>query len=131
MTTFPGGNLPGYHSQFALVPERAFGIIVLVTGEYADTVSLTDAAVSRFAPAFAALQVEAVARAYAGVFHGERALAVVSVQYEMLFVDTLVVRGVDVLAAAGAGAGRPVALWSTGRKDEFRCVATVGERGKD
>ncbi|KAL1664547.1 beta-lactamase/transpeptidase-like protein [Schizophyllum commune] len=115
-----GGNLPGYHSQFALIPERAFGVIVLVTGEYADTVSLTDAAVSRFAPAFAALQVEAVARAYAGVFHGERALAVVSVQHEMLFVDTLVVRGVDVLASAGAGADRPVALWSTGRKDEFR-----------
>ncbi|KAL1743705.1 beta-lactamase/transpeptidase-like protein [Schizophyllum fasciatum] len=115
-----GGNLPGYHSQFALLPEQAFGVIVLVTGEYTDTVSLTDAVVSRFSPAFAALQAEAVAKAYAGIFHGDRALSIVSVRQGALFVDALIIRGVDVLEAAGAAPGRPVALWSTGRKHEFR-----------
>ncbi|TRM59236.1 beta-lactamase/transpeptidase-like protein [Schizophyllum amplum] len=115
-----GGNLPGYHSQFTLIPEQAFGVILLLAGEYTDTVSLTDVAVARFAPAFAALQTEAAAHAYAGMWRGDSAVVIVAVRDGMLYVDLLVVRGVDVLEAAGAGPGRPVALWSTGRKDEFR-----------
>src|SRR4051812_25144980 len=34
------GALPGYHSEFALVPDYSYGIIVLMTGTYGDTLSI-------------------------------------------------------------------------------------------
>ncbi|KIY69156.1 beta-lactamase/transpeptidase-like protein [Cylindrobasidium torrendii FP15055 ss-10] len=114
-----GGNLPGYHSQFALNPAFSYGVIVLVTGEYDDTVTLTAEAVSFFQPAFEDVLKGVVAANYAGLWTSTNGLASVSVSKDgVLCLDLLIVEDIDILRLAGDG--NPATLWSTGRPGEFR-----------
>lgn len=112
-----GGNLPGYHSQFSLNPKYAYGVIVLVTGSYADTVTLEVEAMNQFQPVFEQLLLERVVEAYTGVWRNDKSLADIAVLDGVLYLRKLVVEGVDILNVISTG---PAALWSTGRPDEFR-----------
>ena len=115
----PGGNLPGYHSQFVLNPQFSYGIIVLVTGEYADTVTLANHAVSIFQPVFESLLKDMVVNHYSGLWRGDSSTAAISVSKErVLYLDLLIVEDIDILDFVGNG--KPAALWSTGRAGEFR-----------
>ncbi|KDR85444.1 hypothetical protein GALMADRAFT_234319 [Galerina marginata CBS 339.88] len=114
-----GGNLPGYHSEFALVPEYSVGIIVLVTGTYSDTTTILKEAAKRFLPTFEKLHEVELRRRYVGTWaNGEDVAEVVVQDKGALYLKKLVVRGVDVLKLVKAPS--PAALWSTGRVGEFR-----------
>ncbi|KAF9040469.1 beta-lactamase/transpeptidase-like protein [Hymenopellis radicata] len=113
-----GGNLPGYHSQFSINPQYSYGVIVLVTGSYADTVTLALEATAHFQPIFEQLQAEMAIESYAGVWKGDDGVAIIDVVGGVLYLQLLVVEGVDILSLVGTG--KPVALWSTGRSGEFR-----------
>ncbi|KAJ7446452.1 beta-lactamase/transpeptidase-like protein [Mycena galericulata] len=122
-----GGNLPGYHSQFVLNPQWSYGVIVLVTGNYTDTVTLAREAISRFQPAFENLLLYQALYTYGGVWVGDDGVAVVTIQDGALYLQTLVIGNQDVLALLQTTPGgppaptsKPVALWSTGRPHEFR-----------
>ncbi|KAJ7751289.1 beta-lactamase/transpeptidase-like protein [Mycena maculata] len=122
-----GGNLPGYHSQFVLNPQWSYGVIVLVTGNYSDTVTLAREAISRFQPAFENLLLTQTLYAYGGVWVGDDSIALVTIEDGALYLQTLLIGDQDVLAILqtpprGKPAPNPkaVALWSTGRPHEFR-----------
>ncbi|KIY51270.1 beta-lactamase/transpeptidase-like protein [Fistulina hepatica ATCC 64428] len=118
-----GGNLRGYHSQFVLNMDHSYGIIVLVTGEYADTVTLSSDAIERFDPVFKGLLEVETLNAYGGLWQSEDSFALIGIEYGVLYLQVLVVRGIDVLAAlhnTEDGNGRPMTMWSTGRLGEFR-----------
>ncbi|CAA7265929.1 unnamed protein product [Cyclocybe aegerita] len=63
-----GGNLPGYHSEFALVPEYSYGMIVLVTGTYENTLTILNEVATRFHPAITQQYRVGVQRRYAGTW---------------------------------------------------------------
>ncbi|KAJ7705973.1 beta-lactamase/transpeptidase-like protein [Mycena rosella] len=118
-----GGNLPGYHSQFVLNPQWSYGIVVLVTGNYTDTATLAAEAISRFQPAFESLLLMQVFYAYAGVWVGDDSVAVITIEDQALYLQTLIVGDSDVLSLLQRNpseGGKAVALWSTGRPHEFR-----------
>lgn len=116
-----GGNLPGYHSEFAMIPELSYGVVALMTGNYTDTSAIVAEAVSRFQPAFQSLQIMQVAYAYGGVWHNNDSVAVITIEDGSLVLQTFVIKGVDVLALVSEGKARSgAALWSTGRLGEFR-----------
>ncbi|KAF8167663.1 beta-lactamase/transpeptidase-like protein [Crassisporium funariophilum] len=123
-----GGNLPGYHSEFALVPGYSYGIIVLMTGTYADTTSILAEAANHFQPAFEAITRQQLRKAYGGIWINGHDVAEVGLVNGGLYLKQLVVRGVDVLGYVQSQdmglvkrrKGVPVALWSTGRTGEFR-----------
>ncbi|KAJ7619223.1 beta-lactamase/transpeptidase-like protein [Mycena polygramma] len=118
-----GGNLPGYHSQFSLNPQWSYGVIVLVSGNYTDTVTLAQEAISRFQPAFENLLLMQVLDTYGGVWVGDDSLAVITIQDQALYLEALVIRDQDalnILQRNPSGGSKAVALWSTGRLHEFR-----------
>lgn len=130
-----GGNIPGYHSEFVLVPELQYGIIVLVTGTYTNTAKFVHEAVALFQPAIQALLEQRVNDAYSGRWVGVYeegqegpTTAEVKILNGGLYVTELLVRGYDILKIVeDAGAifqkPYPIALWGTGRPGEFRFVA--------
>ncbi|KAJ7225275.1 beta-lactamase/transpeptidase-like protein [Mycena pura] len=118
-----GGNLSGYHSQFVLNPQWSYGVIVLVAGNYTDTVALAREAISRFQPAFESLLLMQVLSTYCGIWIGDDSVAVVTVEHEALYLETLIIGDMDVLSLLQRnplGESSSVALWSTGRPHEFR-----------
>lgn len=125
--------MPGYHTEFALVPEFQYGVIVLVTGTYANTAAFVHQAVSLFQPAIRTLLQERVNKAYVGSWVAtggakeEITTAEIKIINGGLYLTELVVRGFDVLkiiedADISLHGPSPVALWNTGRPGEFRSV---------
>lgn len=129
--------MPGYHSEFVLVPEFQYGIIVLLTGTYTNTGAIVHKAASLFQPAIQTLLQERVNKAYAGRWIGASAkghegetAAEMKIINGGLYLTELIVHGYDVLriiqdADIGLYKPNPVALWSTGRPGEFRFVSSV------
>ncbi|KAJ7110015.1 beta-lactamase/transpeptidase-like protein [Mycena epipterygia] len=118
-----GGNIPGYHSQFVLNPQWSYGVIVLVTGNYSDTMTLAQEAISRFQPAFENLLLLEVLYTYGGVWVGDDSVAVVTIEDGALYLQALLIGDMDVLSLLQripSDGPKPVALWSTGRPHEFR-----------
>ncbi|KAF8216007.1 beta-lactamase/transpeptidase-like protein [Mycena galopus ATCC 62051] len=93
-----GGNLPGYHSQFGIIPQWSYGVIVLE-------------AISQFQPAFENLLLMQTLHAYGGVWVGDDSVAVVVIEDGALYLQDL---------RKSSGGSKGVALWSTGRPHEFR-----------
>jgi hypothetical protein len=125
--------LPGYHSEFVLVPEYQYGIIVLVTGTYQNTAAIVREAASLFQPVIRSLLEKRANDAYVGrwvdsstsISQGEATTAQVKLIKGALYLTELIVRGYDVLAImaeSGLAPHKPssVALWNTGRPNEFR-----------
>lgn len=140
--------MPGYHSIFSLNPEYGYAVIVLVTGSYSKTNVFAHDALRTLQPAFEDVLIQRVWEAYVGTwkadgkveggYGGPTDVAEVKILAGQLFLTRLLVDGVDVLAALrGAtneldddhegGAVQPVALWSTGRLDEFRMAIGRGQ----
>lgn len=130
-----GGNLPGYHSEFVLVPEFQYGIIVLVTGTYQNTAAIVQEAASLYQPAIRSLLENRVKNAYVGrwvessssIEKGETTTAQVKLMNGALYITELIVRGHDVLKIIEDSdidfhKPYPIALWNTGRPNEFRSV---------
>ncbi|KAJ7897057.1 beta-lactamase/transpeptidase-like protein [Mycena olivaceomarginata] len=119
----PGGNLPGYHSQFSINVQWSYGVIVLVSGNYKDTLTLALEAISHFQPAFENLLVQQALKTYGGMWVGDDSMAIVTIEDQALYLQALVVRDQDVLSILQrrpSGESTGIALWSTGRPHEFR-----------
>lgn len=124
-----GGNLPGYHSVFAIVPEYSVGVIILVTGTYSDTHTLLNEVGKRLLPTLEKLHQVELRRRYVGTWTNGNDHAEVGLNKGVLYLKKLIVGGVDVLKTVEdldyGLVGRspsPVALWATGRVGEFRYV---------
>lgn len=123
-----GGDLPGYHTEFAIHQELSFGVIVLSTGTFTDASTIVQEIVSLYQPAFDNILRRYMSELYEGTWITGRTgeIAVVKVIAGALSMTRLFVRGVDVLAlvqnarADFVKKSEPVALWSTGRFGEFR-----------
>jgi hypothetical protein len=123
-----GGNLLSYRTHFAVNPTSSYGVIVLVTGKYADTAHLAHEAIQRFQPVFDHLQERAASDAFGGRWVSddeEDDQVIIRVYDGSLWIRKLVLNGTDVLALLQGqkpGQGKPSALWSTGaeREGEFR-----------
>ncbi|KDR85443.1 hypothetical protein GALMADRAFT_218541 [Galerina marginata CBS 339.88] len=111
-----GGNLPGYRSEFVLVPEYSFGIIILMTGNASQGPVLQEVG-KRVVPVFEKLHEIELRRHYAGTWTNGNDVAEIKLDDGALYVTKLVIRGIDVLKFAEVGRA---ALWSTGRVGEFR-----------
>ena len=122
------GSLSGFHSYFAVNPTSSFGVVALMTGQYSNTLHLALEAIKRFQPALDYLQSESAKGDYAGEWKAEggRSAAHLEVIGGSLWISKLEIEGVDVFesVAMGSKKGRSqiYALWSTGRRDEFRYV---------
>jgi hypothetical protein len=106
-----------------MVPQWSYGVIVLVSGNYTDTVTLTREAIARFQPAFEDLLLLQVLYTYGGVWVGDDSVAVVTIEDQALYLQALIVGDQDVLSILQrnpSGGSKAVALWSTGRPHEFR-----------
>jgi len=127
-----GGNLLGYHSEFVMVPGSSYGIIVLITGSFADTRAIVEEAVKHFQPAFTKTSETQLKRKYVGTWINGADIAQVKLVNGHLYLTKLVIRGVDVLQFVQnqdtlARKSVPVALWTTGRVGEFRLA--IGRNG--
>ncbi|PPQ63771.1 hypothetical protein CVT24_004313 [Panaeolus cyanescens] len=125
-----GGNLPGYHSEFSLVPEYSYGVIVLVTGSYADTSNIVNEVLKRFHRSFKSIQEEEIKSKYAGKWYNGDDFIEISVRKGVPYVQKGVIQGENFLdtmsgwmSDSGKGKAGPSALWTTGRVGEFR-IAT-------
>ncbi|KAF8807818.1 beta-lactamase/transpeptidase-like protein [Phlegmacium glaucopus] len=120
-----GGNLPGYHSIFALIPGSSYGIIVLLTGTFVDTSAIASETAKHFQPVFAKALETQLTRKYVGTWINGADIAEVKLVDGHLYLSKLVIRGVDVLQYVQnqnslVKKAVPVALWTTGRVGEFR-----------
>ena len=120
-----GGTLPGYHSEFALIPGSSYGIIVLLTGSFADARDIVLETVKNMQPVFAKTLETQLKRKYVGTWINGADIAEVKLVDGYLYLNKLVTRGVDVLRFVQnenklVEQAVPVALWTTGRLGEFR-----------
>lgn len=131
-----GGNLPGHHTEFAIVPELSVGLIVLVTGTYADTTTILKETGKRILPVLDKMHTEQVDKQYTGKWTNGDDVAEVSLVKGALTMKKLVVRGVDVLGQVQNGItdlqrkGEPVQMWATGVPGEFRLAIGRPELNK-
>lgn len=121
-----GGNLAGFHTSFAVDRMTGYGVVVLMTGQYADATGIAAmAAEEYFHPVFKASLAEANEKAYAGSYGLGDHKVVVVMNQEALWVETLVVNGTDFLQVVADGYEvEPVALWPTSGDGEFRCAVS-------
>ncbi|RUP44955.1 hypothetical protein BC936DRAFT_148809 [Jimgerdemannia flammicorona] len=113
------GNLPGYHSELTVRPDLGLGVVVLMTGDDSDAAVLVDRVLEVLEPVVERKWVEKVKKRYVGTYvggEGNRFKVGIGAK-DVLSVMELVVNGTDLLAIVGS---KEVALWSTGRLDEFR-----------
>ena len=128
--SFPlGGSLPGYYSEFALIPEYSYGIIVLTTGLVSDTRTILLEAAKHFQYAITRLYQADLERKYAGTWVNGEDVVEVSLDkgQNALYLRRMVVGGVDLIKFVQDKSMQlwpwdpaPIPLWSTGRPGEFR-----------
>jgi hypothetical protein len=116
------GNLAGFHTSFAVDRMTGYGVVVLMTGQYADATGIAAmAAEEYFHPVFKASLAEASKTTYTGSYELDDHKVVVVMNREALWVETLVVNGTDFLQTiADDYEVEPVALWPTSGDAEFR-----------
>lgn len=116
-----GGNLVYSHSEVTFSPQLQYGVIVLMTGIYPDAWFFNKLAVQLLQPAFEKILEKRARDRYAGAWRGEGDdRIVVEVKDGSLWITEWVANGIDWLHEYEGKLGDRVALWSTGRLDEFR-----------
>ena len=118
------GEFNGHYSAFAFNPASSFGVIVLMTGLYRDSESIVIDAFKHFQPVFENLQRQAARTTYAGTWKSAdgKCEAVISVVDGSMWLEKYWLNGNDVLAILRDDKPEKMALASTGREREFRCV---------
>lgn len=121
------GDLEWSHSIMMINPDLQYGIIVLMNGiSSVDTSIISEEAVRLFQPAFERLLEKRARERYAGVWHGKgNDIIDLEVRSGSLWITKWVIDGFDFLKFYQAQFGYGIALWSTGRFDEFRYDATA------
>ena len=118
------GEFNGHYSAFAFNPVSSFGVIVLMTGSYRDSESIVIEAFKHFQPVFDNMQTQIAVKTYAGTWKSDdgKSEAVISVVDGSMWLDKYSLNGNDVLAILRDDKPEKMALASTGREREFRCV---------
>ena len=95
-----------------------------MTGSYRDSESIVIEAFKHFQPVFDNMQTQTAVKTYAGTWKSEdgKSEAVISVVDGSMWLDTYSLNGNDVLAILRDDKPEKMALASTGREREFRCV---------
>ncbi|PPQ66550.1 hypothetical protein CVT24_007115 [Panaeolus cyanescens] len=120
------GDIGGYHSDFSLVPDYSYGITLLSTGPSRAGHGLVLDIVRALQPTLRALQEAELSQRFVGTWARGNDTAKIINRGEALYLDQLVVGGIDVVKFVteliwGPGASIvPLPMWSTGRLGEFR-----------
>jgi len=116
------GNLAGFHTSFSVDRATGYGVVVLMTGKYADATGIAATAAEKFFhPAFKSALAKATDKTYSGRYKSGTSEVVISVRDGALWTDKVVVNGTDLMKNLFGGYKvQPVALWPTGPKAEFR-----------
>ncbi|KAI0738330.1 beta-lactamase/transpeptidase-like protein [Daedaleopsis nitida] len=118
------GEMVGYHTALAIHPGTGYGVVVLMTGHYADSAKIAYDAFDVFQPAIDKALAGLATQLYVGEWRDvdkaakEESSARVVIDKGTLYVERLTLSGVDALKNFGAP-GR-LALRSSERRDEFR-----------
>ncbi|KZT23563.1 beta-lactamase/transpeptidase-like protein [Neolentinus lepideus HHB14362 ss-1] len=117
------GQLMAYHCEFTVNPASGYGVIVLMTGQYLNAQNPTFQILDTFQPAFDVLAERAAVQLYTGSWsgttNGTLSQIDISLRNGSLWVDVMILSGTDVLKLLLENP-ESVALWSTGRVDQFR-----------
>lgn len=116
--------MAGYHGALAIHPGSSYGVIVLSSGHYPDAAKLAYDAFEVMQPAFDTALSNLARELYAGTWScvENNSSASVVVRKGTLYVDRLYLNGSDILEKFHASGN--LALRSSERRDEFRCVST-------
>ncbi|KAF9048731.1 beta-lactamase/transpeptidase-like protein [Panaeolus papilionaceus] len=131
------GDHTSYHTDFSVIPDYSYGVILLLTGVYKQAHDVTAKVIEAIHPAFQQLQSTALAKLYAGSWSGSNSTVNVIASGESLFLESLVVDGMDIVNFMGQqvrgpnATSIPIPLWSTGRLGEFRIAASGIVAGAD
>lgn len=117
----------GYHAALAIHPGTGYGVIVLMAGHYPDAAKLAYDTFELFQPAIDRSLADLAEERYAGTWRDvspqpemSSSSARIVVERGTLYIEEYVLLGIDVLKKFGAPG--PLALRSSMRHDEFRCV---------
>ncbi|RDX46309.1 beta-lactamase/transpeptidase-like protein [Lentinus brumalis] len=118
------GAMAGHHAALAIHPGTGYGVVVLMAGHYPDAAKLAYDAFEIMQPAIDKALADMAAELYVGQWRDEdpeakaNSSALVAISKGTLYIEKLVLEGVDALKNFGAP-GR-LALRSSRRRDEFR-----------
>ncbi|RUS16745.1 beta-lactamase/transpeptidase-like protein [Endogone sp. FLAS-F59071] len=117
-----GGNFGGYHSDLTVHPELSLGFVTLMTGYDPDSSYVMHKVLEIIGPVVEKKLVKKVRERYEGEYlageKNEKSSIKVKVGSDgVLVVDRLVINGTNLLSLIRSD---QLALWSTGRLDEFR-----------
>ena len=114
--------MAGYHGALAIHPGSSYGVIVLSSGHYPDAAKLAYDIFEIMQPGFDAALAEFARQQYAGNWVSEdgKSKAAIAIRKGTLYVDELVLDGSNILEKFHSPG--PMALRSSERTDEFRCV---------
>ncbi|TFK51121.1 beta-lactamase/transpeptidase-like protein [Heliocybe sulcata] len=117
------GQLMGYHAEFTVNPATGYGVIILMTGQYLNVQRPTFEVLDIFQPMFDVIAQRTAVQLYTGTWSTTTngTLSVIDIDFRdgSLWVNHIVLRGTDVLQLLLEDP-EPAALWSTGRRDQFR-----------
>ncbi|KAJ7099466.1 beta-lactamase/transpeptidase-like protein [Mycena belliarum] len=114
------GAMAGYHTALGIHPGTSFGVVVLLAGRFFDAAELAYRAFEIFQPAIDRALAAAAAARYAGEWAapGGNSTASIAVVRGTLYIDRLILDGVDALAAFRPS-GRVALRWMH-EHEEFR-----------
>ncbi len=121
--------MAGHHAALAIHPGTGYGVVVLMAGHYPDAAKLAYDAFEIMQPAIDKALADMAAELYVGQWRDEdpeakaNSSALVAISKGTLYIEKLVLEGVDALKNFGAP-GR-LALRSSRRRDEFRSVSSA------
>ncbi|KAL0958175.1 hypothetical protein HGRIS_000338 [Hohenbuehelia grisea] len=124
------GELDGIHSLISINPTTGFGTVILTSGPTMETIPLNDMIMSRFQPAFEAINEELIRKSLVGTWVSDDGRYKINVDIisGSLFATQYTIDDIDVLKTINDGTSTSTALWHTGNK-QFRLAKGVPGAG--
>ncbi|TFK53076.1 beta-lactamase/transpeptidase-like protein [Heliocybe sulcata] len=120
------GQSEGYHTALSINPSLNYGVIVLSTGSYFDTLNLTMEVIQTVQPSFDLFVQATMRHLYEGRWlstdpDGKGSEIVLSIAGGSMWAEKVVLNGSDILRLVQRkNKTERVPVWSTGRPEEFR-----------
>lgn len=126
------GSVAAFNTALAIHPGSSYGVSLLMSGRYSEAAKLAYDVFAIMQPAMDAALADVTTKLYAGdwVSDDDMSSARVVVDKGTLFIEVLMLEGVDALRTLGAKTGDRFALRYAGRHDEFRCVPLLEQDGQ-
>ena len=123
--------MAGYHSAVAIHPGTGYGVVVLLGGHYPDGAKLAYDAFELFQPAIDRALADLSIELYVGKWAGadpsaeKKSSARITIDKGTLYIGELTLQGTNALEKFGAPQVQRLALRSSMRRDELRCVRMI------